>query len=196
MVERAQAAKFVIHFVGDIHQPLHTEDVAKGGNGITVFFDEKRFNLHHVWDSSIAEKLVSRKEGHGVGRKPFPAAKKWAEQLAEEIREGVYKGDSKEWIEGLELKGAEEIALEWAVEGNAHVCTVGKFCCFSSPYPVLTLSIAKSSANTAFVSPPRRPRSHPRPRARRVLLRSRRARRRVADRQSRLPSGCLARFDC
>lgn len=133
VVERAQAAKFVIHFVGDIHQPLHTEDVEKGGNGISVFFDEKRFNLHHVWDSSIAEKIVTHKK-HGVGRKPFPAAKKWADQLAEEIREGMYKDNATEWIKGLELKEASEVALEWAVEGNAHVCTVGKFLfcpCFS-----------------------------------------------------------------
>ena len=159
VVERAQAAKFVIHFVGDIHQPLHTEDVEKGGNGISVFFDDKRFNLHHVWDSSIAEKIVTHKK-HGVGRRPFPAAKKWAEQLAEEIREGQYKANSSEWVKGLELKSASEIALEWAVEGNAHVCTVGKFCplCFRVSFCLLGnhhLTLSR------VASPPRRPRSHP-----------------------------------
>ncbi|KAK3950365.1 S1/P1 nuclease [Pseudoneurospora amorphoporcata] len=161
VVERAQAAKFVVHFVGDIHQPLHTEDVEKGGNGISVFFDEKRFNLHHVWDSSIAEKIVTHKK-HGVGRQPFPAAKKWAEQLAEEIREGQYKADSSEWVKGLELKEASEIALEWAVEGNAHVCTVvlpegpeairgqelgGAY--FEAAAPVVELQIAKAGYRLA-----------------------------------------------
>jgi hypothetical protein len=39
--QRAQAAKFVIHFVGDLHQPLHNEDVSRGGNGIYVRWDER-----------------------------------------------------------------------------------------------------------------------------------------------------------
>jgi hypothetical protein len=41
---RSQAAKFVIHFVGDIHQPLHAEDVARGGNGIHVNWEGHEFN--------------------------------------------------------------------------------------------------------------------------------------------------------
>lgn len=167
MVERAQAAKFVIHFVGDIHQPLHTEDVEKGGNGISVFFDERRFNLHHVWDSSIAEKIVTHKK-QGVGRRPFPAAKKWADALAEEIREGQYKANSSDWVKGLELKKASEIALQWAIEGNEHVCTVGKFSPFR-PYRCLSflVSVREPLFNTvSLTSPPRRPRGHPRPGAR------------------------------
>ncbi len=57
--DRAEALKFVVHFVGDIHQPLHAVEEDRGGNGIRVrFFDDDRCgpyecNLHGVWDSSM-----------------------------------------------------------------------------------------------------------------------------------------------
>lgn len=53
------ALKFVVHFVGDIHQPLHvgfTSD--RGGNTIKVTFFSKHYNLHAVWDTAIIEKRL------------------------------------------------------------------------------------------------------------------------------------------
>ena len=55
--DRAEALKFLVHFVGDLHQPLHCAERNKdrGGNGRLVFFlDQPRAtNLHSVWDTSI-----------------------------------------------------------------------------------------------------------------------------------------------
>jgi hypothetical protein len=51
--------KFVVHFVGDIHQPLHAAKEAEGGNGVHVkFLSDDRCgpydcNLHGVWDTSM-----------------------------------------------------------------------------------------------------------------------------------------------
>ena len=59
--ERAEALKFVVHFVGDIHQPMHAVGDAKGGNGVHVTFLEGsrcgRYdcNLHGVWDTDLIE---------------------------------------------------------------------------------------------------------------------------------------------
>jgi hypothetical protein len=57
MNDRQEALKFVIHFVGDLHQPLHCADRNgdKGGNARLVFLlDQPRaMNLHSVWDSGI-----------------------------------------------------------------------------------------------------------------------------------------------
>ena len=50
--------KFLIHLVGDIHQPLHTgrfED--RGGNDIKLSFLGKSTNFHIVWDVHIIEHL-------------------------------------------------------------------------------------------------------------------------------------------
>jgi len=46
--------KLLVHFIGDIHQPLHVgrlED--RGGNDIKVKWFGKPSNLHRVWDSEI-----------------------------------------------------------------------------------------------------------------------------------------------
>ena len=51
---RREALKFVVHFVGDIHQPLHAgyrDD--KGGNTYQVQFAGRGSNLHRVWDSGL-----------------------------------------------------------------------------------------------------------------------------------------------
>ncbi len=52
--DKANALKFIIHFVADIHQPLHTgrpED--KGGNKIPRVWNGFKTNLHAIWDSEI-----------------------------------------------------------------------------------------------------------------------------------------------
>lgn len=47
--EKQMALKWVIHFLGDIHQPLHDEALEVGGNGIDVTYDGESTNLHHIW---------------------------------------------------------------------------------------------------------------------------------------------------
>lgn len=52
--QRAEALKFVVHFVGDIHQPLHAgyrDD--RGGNQFQVNLGGKGTNLHAVWDREL-----------------------------------------------------------------------------------------------------------------------------------------------
>src|SRR5262249_39981878 len=57
---KAEALKYVVHFVGDLHQPLHDEDDGdKGGNSRRVVFDGKPDNLHWVWDTGLLEHIVS-----------------------------------------------------------------------------------------------------------------------------------------
>ena len=73
----------------------HNEDVKRGGNGIYVRWDGREYNLHHVWDSSIAEKWIG-----GMHGKPYPLAAKWANQLAVEITDGKF-------ADGLEEIGQE-----------------------------------------------------------------------------------------
>lgn len=49
LAERVGALKFVVHLVGDVHQPLHTgraED--QGGNKMKVTFRGKETNLHSL----------------------------------------------------------------------------------------------------------------------------------------------------
>lgn len=54
---RVNALKFIVHFVGDIHQPLHVgrpED--RGGNDVRITFEGRNANLHQLWDSIMIMK--------------------------------------------------------------------------------------------------------------------------------------------
>ena len=62
---RREALRFAVHFVGDIHQPLHTVGDARGGNDIPVTLQVHGLrcptcavksipdNLHAAWDASL-----------------------------------------------------------------------------------------------------------------------------------------------
>lgn len=115
---RMQAAKFVLHFVEDLHQPLHNEDVQRGGNGIYVKWDGREYNLHHVWDSSIAEKWIGGRRG-----KPFPMAEKWANQLVVEITDGKFAEEKDKWLDDLDFSDPAKTAMAWSREANALVCS-------------------------------------------------------------------------
>lgn len=59
--DRSEALKFVVHFVGDLSQPMHAMADARGGNDIPVsLFGSAQCgaypcNLHSVWDSGLIE---------------------------------------------------------------------------------------------------------------------------------------------
>jgi len=67
---RRDALKFAVHFVGDIHQPLHTVDDARGGNDIPVQVQLHGLvcsqackaplasNFHATWDSDLIHAVV------------------------------------------------------------------------------------------------------------------------------------------
>jgi len=51
------ALEFLVHFVGDVHQPLHVgygDD--EGGNTVKVYWYSQQVNLHEVWDVKIIQK--------------------------------------------------------------------------------------------------------------------------------------------
>ena len=51
---RAEALKYVVHFIGDLHQPLHDEDDGdKGGNERHLVFEDHPDNQHWVWDDGL-----------------------------------------------------------------------------------------------------------------------------------------------
>lgn len=70
--KRAAALRFVIHFVGDLHQPLHgTTNSDRGGNCVALQYLQRKPharnnsytpNLHHIWDTEIPE---SQMQGAG-----------------------------------------------------------------------------------------------------------------------------------
>jgi hypothetical protein len=54
---KAEALMYLVHFVGDVHQPLHCADRNDaGGTKLAVTFFDTRMSLHAVWDYGIIDK--------------------------------------------------------------------------------------------------------------------------------------------
>ena len=97
---RAEALRFVLHFVGEVHQPPHDEDNGdKGGNTRYVVFERHPDNLHWIWDTGLLERINRD-----------PAA------LAAELESRITSGDQAEW-----QKGSIE---DWAMEGHRLAQTI------------------------------------------------------------------------
>lgn len=55
--EKQLALRFIVHIIGDLHQPLHAGNgTDKGGNDVKVTFFNEPTNLHSVWDSGIIDR--------------------------------------------------------------------------------------------------------------------------------------------
>lgn len=61
--EKVAALAFLIHFVGDLHMPLHAGDRGdRGGNDIKASYGAYStdwLNLHSIWDTPLAERAIT-----------------------------------------------------------------------------------------------------------------------------------------
>ncbi|KAF9027594.1 phospholipase C/P1 nuclease [Hymenopellis radicata] len=67
-----EALKFLVHFLGDLHQPLHLTGRDRGGNGDKVLFGGRSTNLHSLWDSLLISKSLRTIPQNYT--KPLPSA--------------------------------------------------------------------------------------------------------------------------
>jgi hypothetical protein len=109
------ALRFIVHFIGDIHQPLHDEALEIGGNDIDVTFAGASTNLHHIWDTEIPEKYT--------GGYALSDARTWAKTLGTAVKSGVYASQAASWTKGLDVTDPVTTTLGWASEANAYVCS-------------------------------------------------------------------------
>jgi hypothetical protein len=91
--ERLVALKFLLHLIGDMHQPLHVSDNHDaGGHGVKVMvegFDHKaRDNLHEFWDKQFVDAL---------GMPPAALANQLSAQIIPEQEEEWKQGTFDDW---------------------------------------------------------------------------------------------------
>lgn len=85
--QRVEALKFLIHFLGDVHQPLHVGQASnQGGNTISVILDNTSMNLHSVWDSGLLTDYVQATYGNNVN---------WVDSLSQDLYLTLIKPDMK-----------------------------------------------------------------------------------------------------
>jgi hypothetical protein len=122
--DRATALKFIVHFIGDLHQPFHALGVGRGGNDVKVrVFGEANCgpstslgasnpparpspcNLHSVWDSRLITRKGLDDSGYlselrklitakGFGSQPTGRPAQWAEQSFRLAMEALVRPDT------------------------------------------------------------------------------------------------------
>jgi hypothetical protein len=111
--ERADALRFVSHFIADVHQPLHASFKRdKGGNSVQLRYGRENWNLHAVWDSLILNSTGLRWPDYAARLSAGPALAaadkggdpaQWAEESCRAVRDdGVYpegNGIDDAWLE-------------------------------------------------------------------------------------------------
>mmetsp|Transcript_141467 Transcript_141467/g.439714 ORF Transcript_141467/g.439714 Transcript_141467/m.439714 type:complete len:293 (-) Transcript_141467:85-963(-) len=115
------ALKFVTHFVGDIHQPLHvgwTTD--KGGNTIEVeegWSHDRREKLHAVWDSGLI---------YGIEDSVHVKEEDIAKNLTKELLSGDMQEEFKTWsacLSSADAAGLKACVTTTAKESAKDACT-------------------------------------------------------------------------
>jgi len=111
--QQVEALKFLVHFIGDIHQPLHVGFASdEGGNTIEVnFLGTKKTNLHSVWDTSLPDTLMARNFSGSVD--------KMSDHIASMIRDR-YWVDIDDWLTCK--SGSYPCPDEWATESIGLAC--------------------------------------------------------------------------
>ncbi len=66
--ERLMALAFLVHFMGDLHQPMHAGDHQDlGGNRVRASYGLISSNLHAIWDGLLADRSLSTPPGGAEG---------------------------------------------------------------------------------------------------------------------------------
>ena len=110
-----EAMEFLIHFIGDITQPLHDEAELVGGNDIAVTWDGAATNLHACWDTQMVEKAAG-------GANSSATLSSFSKKLIAMIDTGTYASQKAGWVSCVNIKTAETCALQWAQDANALNC--------------------------------------------------------------------------
>ena len=136
---RAEALRFLVHFVGDIHQPMHTVDNDDhGGNAVRVYLAGERTNLHRVWDGEVVEAF-------GFDAGPIAAA----------VESAIQRTQKKNWQSGSPADWANE--SHRIARGEIYPVTHGRRSLrLSSVWlrteaPIARLQIAKAGVRLAWL---------------------------------------------
>ena len=95
--QRREALMFVIHFVGDMHQPLHCSDNHdRGGNDVRIVFANRPGNLHSLWDGGLLQGIGTEEALYPrLAREADRHRKSWAKGTVMDWAEQAHKAAQK-----------------------------------------------------------------------------------------------------
>ncbi|KAF8672806.1 S1/P1 Nuclease [Rhizoctonia solani] len=112
-----EALRFLVHFLGDLHQPFHLAGLYLGGNRVDVLWNGRKTNLHAVWDESLVNHMIIHTTDH---TSPLPTSSSTPTlererniRIEEALRGSIYDAYTRSiLIEGIHGRWANEIQ-EW-----------------------------------------------------------------------------------
>ncbi len=139
---KRRALTFLVHLIGDLHQPLHVGDNGdRGGNLLQVLFFGEGSNLHRVWDSQIMERHTDNKQVW-LWDMTYMAKPRMVEEWS--------KGTPADWAteslaiakEAYRIPGRQTLIRRGAKLGGDYVAFA---------LPVIQRQLAKAAVRIAFV---------------------------------------------
>lgn len=149
------ALRYIIHVVGDIHQPLHIgNEFDRGGNSCQVFWrpypsggdckaekPPKATNLHTVWDKDMVEELAYRLKKNAKILVKYFGYKEVAQELmsrhADLIRAESGKIDIDGWVQSSRQLRESQVYPDKLADDTRPYCQNGKDSMACEDIPVL-----------------------------------------------------------
>ena len=152
--QRNEALKWVVHLMGDIHQPLHAATRRdNGGNRVQAsFFDERdnppygSINLHVVWDIHMLRRLISERKGEaGIVSMPLSDTDKLAWE----------QGSIADWISDSHVLARDFVypalpVVATCARAIKEVVPIGDLY-YTQSVPILEMQIRKAGVRLARV---------------------------------------------
>ncbi|HET9646187.1 MAG TPA: S1/P1 nuclease [Burkholderiaceae bacterium] len=142
--ERILALKFLLHFVGDLHQPLHVADRHdRGGNDVDVLYGNllSPGNLHSYWDTEVVHKVGANAQASGAA-----------------LNKAIRPADVKTWSAGTPAQWAREshrqarrVAYKFDRASSLTDAPAGKVMHLDAVYEARALRVAKLQLSKAGV---------------------------------------------
>jgi hypothetical protein len=151
---RNEALKWIVHLIGDIHQPLHAADRGdRGGNKVQVSFFGQRenppygsLNLHAIWDVQMVSRLVADRGGE----RALVSA-----PIAETDRRAWEQGSVSDWIAESHALALDRVYAQLPVAASCGDRIAGVVAIDQSYYvsaaPVIDIQIRKAGVRLARV---------------------------------------------
>lgn len=136
---RAEALRFLIHLVGDLHEPLHAADNRDGGgNGIQVLGLGPRTSMHHLWDTGLVQ---------ASGRDPMALAARIAASVPPRQWRAWATGTPADWANQSWRLAKEDIYA--VTKGRRNVRLNQDY--ITRMAPVVRTQLAKAGARLAWL---------------------------------------------